>query len=137
MENKDDILAESVREPILLRPHHGMCLTYFTGHGYSNDFTVHMYQVKNCLKGDVVVQLAAETDIICLKCPNNIKGECEKPDLVKRYDSEVLARCDLSEGEKLRFVDFAKLVRERILAPGLRGEICRDCQWNELCNGKG
>lgn len=27
---------------IPLRPHHGMCLAYFKGEGYSNGFTAHM-----------------------------------------------------------------------------------------------
>ena len=133
MNNKDVFLTETDCEPVLLRPHHGMCLTYFTGHGYSDDFTAHMYKVQNYVNENAVVRLVAETDIICLKCPNNIDGECDKPELVARYDSEVLARCGLKDGDELRFMDFAMLVRERILTPGLRSEICGDCQWNEFC----
>lgn len=133
VENKDDILTQSIQEPIQLRAHHGMCLAYFTGHGYSSDFTNHMQQVLEHLKKGATVRLAAETDIICSACPNNIDGVCEKPDLVLRYDTEVLARCGLSEGEEVSFADFSALVKERILAPGLRGEICGGCQWNGIC----
>lgn len=133
MENNEDILSKTAGREVLLRPHHGMCLAYFAGEGYSNDFTAHMYRVQDYLKRDSVVRLVSRTDIICEKCPNNINGECEKPDLTARYDAEVLTRCGLSEGEKLRFSDFSALVKEKILAPGFRGEICGDCQWNELC----
>ena len=30
---------------IPLRPHHGMCLAYFKGEGYSNGFTAHMAEM--------------------------------------------------------------------------------------------
>lgn len=117
----------------MLRPHHGMCLAYFKGYGYSDEFAVHMRKVQDYLKTDAIVHLAVETDIICLKCPNNINGACEKPELVARYDSEVLRRCGLSEGEELGFAEFFALVQENILGPGLRGKICGDCQWSEIC----
>ena len=28
--------------PLPLRPHHGMCMAYFVGRGYSDAFSVHM-----------------------------------------------------------------------------------------------
>lgn len=129
----DNILAEAVCEPVRLRPHHGMCSAYFAGHGYSSGFTRHMQQVLDYLKKGAMVRLVVDTDVICSVCPNNISGMCEKPDLVAGYDSEVLTRCGLNEGEELLFADFAAIVRERILDPGLRGEICGGCQWNEIC----
>ena len=33
------------REICSLRPHHGMCLAYFEGRGYSEKFTAHMQYV--------------------------------------------------------------------------------------------
>lgn len=133
MENRDELLSQDFDQPVMLRPHHGMCLAYFKGYGYSDEFAVHMQEVQNYLKTDVIVHLAVETDIICSKCPNNINGACEKPELVARYDSEVLRRCGLSAGEELGFAEFFELVQENILEPGLRGEICGDCQWSEIC----
>lgn len=133
MENRDELLSQDFDQPIMLRPHHGMCLAYFKGYGYSDEFAVHMQKVQDYLKTDDIVHLAVETDIICSKCPNNINGACEKPELVARYDSEVLRLCNLSEGEELQFTEFFKLVQEKILEPGLRGEICGDCQWDEIC----
>ena len=133
MKNRDDLLGQGVDQPVMLRPHHGMCLAYFKGYGYSDEFAVHMQKVQNYLKTDAIVHLAVDTDIICSKCPNNIDGDCEKPDLVARYDSEVLRHCGLSAGEELQFKEFYALVQENILEPGLREEICGDCQWNEIC----
>lgn len=133
MGNRDDLLVKDCEQPVMLRPHHGMCLAYFKGYGYSEEFAAHMRKVQNYLKTDAVVHLEVGTDIICLKCPNNINGACEKPELVVHYDSEVLRRCGLSAGEELGFTEFFELVQENILGPGFREEICGNCQWNEMC----
>ena len=55
-----------------IRPHHGMCLYFFEGKGYSDGFTAHMAEVKNWLlgeKGPASLQLVGETDEICSACP--------------------------------------------------------------------
>lgn len=119
-----------------LRPHHGMCLAYFTGKGYSDGFTAHMGRVLDALTPDVPVRLRVETDVICAACPNNRGGECEQPERTAAYDRAVLDRCGLSDGQEMPFGVFTGLVQERILAPGRREEICGQCQWNEICSGQ-
>lgn len=133
MEKRDDLAVQDFNQPVILRPHHGMCLAYFAGYGYSDGFAAHMQKVRNYLKTDVIVHLTVGTDIICSKCPNNINGTCEKPELVARYDSEVLRYCGLSEGAELRFREFSALVQGNILEKGIREEICGDCQWSGIC----
>ena len=121
-------------EPVPLRPHHGMCLAYFVGEGYSGGFAVHMGQGLAALAPDTPVKLVVNTDEICTACPNNTGGTCEKPDLVADYDRQVLSRCGLTEGEVLPFGCFTALVEEKILSSGHRREICGGCQWNGLCD---
>ena len=41
-EEKD---KQKLAQPVLLRPHHGMCLAYFKGEGYSDGFSAHMKDV--------------------------------------------------------------------------------------------
>ncbi len=122
-------------KPISLRPHHGMCLAYFVGEGYSGEFTVHMGRVLASLSPDTPVKLTVRTDTVCGKCPNNTDGQCDKPALVEGYDRAVLAYCGLEEGQVLPFGDFTRLVQDRILAPGRREGICGSCQWNSICAG--
>lgn len=116
-----------------LRPHHGMCLAYFVGEGYSEGFSAHMGQVLSSLSPETAIELTTDTDIICTQCPNNCNGLCETAEKVRRYDRAVLERCGLSEGQTLPFGTFTALVQERILAPGLRRDVCGDCQWDALC----
>ena len=119
--------------PLPLRPHHGMCMAYFIGLGYSDAFSAHMAGLLEELTGDSPVCLTVGTDAVCGPCPNNGGGTCSKPELVAGYDRAVLERCGLREGQVLPFGRFTALVQERILAPGLRPGICGGCQWNEVC----
>ena len=55
---------------IRLRPHHGMCLAYFEGKGYSDDFTVNMQNMLDLFEKGTDVELVAAGDEICKVCPN-------------------------------------------------------------------
>lgn len=120
--------------PLPLRPHHGMCMAYFSGHGYSGGFTAHMARLLEDLAPDTPVRLTVGTDAVCGPCPNNHGGLCDKPDLVASWDRAVLDLCGLEEGQVLPFGTFTRRVEERILRPGLRHGICGGCQWNALCS---
>ena len=116
-----------------LRPHHGMCMAYFVGHGYSDGFTAHMGALLDSLTAESPVRLVAETDAVCTDCPNNVGGVCDKQELVAGYDRDVLQLCTLTEGNELPFGQFTALVEKNILSPGLRESICGNCQWNDIC----
>ena len=119
-----------------IRAHHGMCLAFFEGKGYSSEFTKHMGEMKRLLSENPVVSIVAETDDICSFCPNNEKGSCTSLKKVAGYDHAVLSLCGLRAGAKIPFKVFEKLVDERILSAGRRKEICAGCQWEDIC-GKG
>ena len=110
-----------------------MCMAYFAGHGYSGGFVAHMAGLLRELQADTPVCLTAATDAVCLPCPNNRNGLCDKPELVADWDRAVLRLCGLEEGCTLAFGDFVARVQARILGPGLRSGICGGCQWNSLC----
>ena len=44
---------------ICLRPHHGMCLAYFEGRGYSREFAEHMGKILDIMERDARVSLTA------------------------------------------------------------------------------
>ena len=84
---------------IPLRPHHGMCLAYFKGEGYSNGFTVHMAEMLKIFLSGKRIRLHVDTDEICSACPNNEKGCCSSFSLVEKYDKVVLELCSLKNGQ--------------------------------------
>lgn len=119
-----------------IRPHHGLCLAFFRGKGYSGEFVENMARMKAVLEENPLIRLTGGTDEICAACPNNQGGRCESEEKVTRYDREVLRRCGLSVGEVLPYRAFEALVIRHILDARQREEICGDCQWDALCHWK-
>ncbi len=121
-------------EPMALRPHHGMCMAYFVGFGYSDSFSRNMTRLlAEELTPDRPVRLTVDTDQVCAACPRSAGGRCDKPELVAGYDQAVLELCGLTEGAVLAFGAFTALVQSRILDRDLRRFICGGCQWNDIC----
>ena len=117
---------------INLRAHHGMCMYFFQGKGYSGVFVENMGAMKEILEENPLVRLLEGYDDVCAACPNKQTETCTEKAF--RYDREVLRRCGLSVGDTLPYRDFSENVIETILRPGLRGAICGDCQWSSLCH---
>ncbi len=119
-----------------LRAHHGMCMAFFEGKGYSDEFTAHMAKTIAGLQQNAVVRLVKKTDVVCEKCPHNQGNICDTAALVDGYDEGVLQRCGLRVGDEIPFAEFQKLVTEKIILTGEREKICGDCQWTEICHLK-
>ena len=117
---------------INLRAHHGMCMYFFQGKGYSGDFVENMGAMKALLEQNPQIRLLDGYDDVCAACPNKRTETCTEK--ASRYDREVLRRCGLSVGDTLSYEDFSEKVVETILRPGVRGAICGDCQWSSLCH---
>lgn len=121
---------------IRLRAHHGMCIAYFQGKGYSEVFTEHIKSTITQLKENPLLQLIASADVICEKCPNLLekRRKCKTSAFVLECDKKVLEFCGLTKNQIIPWNDFFKLVCERIIFPGKRTLICGQCQWNDLCS---
>ena len=72
-----------MKEPLKLRAHHGMCLAFFEGKGYSSAFTENMGKVLEEMEADTLLELCREKDIICRACPNLEEGVCITGEKVK------------------------------------------------------
>ena len=58
---------------IPLRPHHGMCLAYFKGEGYSNGFTAHMAEMlKIFLEGKKIAKPEIKWQSMTMPCWKNV-----------------------------------------------------------------
>ena len=114
-----------------IRAHHRMCLSIFQRKGNSGEFVENMSRMKAILEKNPEISLMDSPDDICAACPNRLTEHCAEK--ASRYDREVLRRCGLSAGERLPYREFSRKVIETILRPGVRAEICGDCQWSSLC----
>jgi hypothetical protein len=123
-------------KPLKLRPHHGMCIPFFSGHGYSGEFVESLSRIRERLDSspEQKVVLWNGTDRVCAACPENQNGVCRSAEKVSSYDKKCLQACGLTFGEVLSWDRFRSLVKQRILLqPSVRTGICSDCLWNSLC----
>lgn len=119
----------------LLRPHHGLCIQFYEGKGYNEEFTKKMDALINQIhrKPGMVIQLHTAVDVLCNSCPNNIDSECISYEKVKRFDEKVLSYCDLNSGQVLSMQEFLQIVKDMIIEKGLQPSICSDCEWYSIC----
>ncbi len=123
------------RKPLPLRPHHGLCIRYFAGKGYSGAFVRNMQQLIARLQDTPgqLVRLQTEVDVVCAACPHSLQGACETAEKVARYDAACLTLCGLQNGQELSWRAFAQLVHQNIIAPGRLAEVCQGCRWLSIC----
>lgn len=117
-----------------LRPHHGLCMGFFVGKGYSESFVRGMTEIISEIKStDPTVTLVCGRDVICENCPNDDSGVCGSGEKVSRYDQRLLALTGLAEEDELPASEFISRVRGEVADKGRIGEICSDCCWYEIC----
>lgn len=117
-----------------LRPHHGLCLRFFRGEGYSEAFVKNMQEIVDTLAENPTIQLTSGCDSVCKTCPNQTnETDCICNEKVLRYDQMVAEHCGLTLYSILTWEEFSQRVNQYILTPNLREAICGDCQWSDLC----
>ena len=125
---------------ICLRPHHGMCLAYFEGKGYSDGFTVNMQKMLEFFEKGADIELTVSGDEICKECPNLKEGSCVSAGLVEAYDRKVLEACGLSEKAQMRFQEFVenvqKNVRKRLLCNYSAMQLRMTKTWRKTSGGR-
>lgn len=118
-----------------IRPHHGLCIAFFEGKGYSPSFVRHMEKTIANLKG-ASIQLVKGGDEICTHCPNHQDGACTQAEKVAAFDQKVLELCHLQPNQRIPWEEFSRLVYEEIIHSGKRKQVCADCEWNSICSSK-
>lgn len=119
-----------------LRAHHGLCIQFFKGKGYSDDFIENMTNVIKKLNDNPPITIVTKDDIICKICPNLNEGVCLSENKVNNIDKKVMDICNISKNEVMLAKDYLKLVYDKIISKGMIEQICSDCQWISICSEK-
>lgn len=119
---------------IHLRPHHGLCIRYFEGKGYSDSFVKNMTSLIEQLNSDTEIMLVCEKDEVCKCCPNHENKQCNFQDKVLRYDRSVLEAIGGREYDRMTYGQFHSRIQEQIMNENRFFQICGDCEWSELCH---
>lgn len=117
-----------------LRPHHALCIRFFVGKGYSEDFVSHMADVIGVLGGDPEIEITAGCDTICSACPENIGGICLSADKVSDIDTRAAGYMGVHAGERMSWSRLSALAGDEIIDKGRLKDVCRDCKWLYLCD---
>ncbi|MDW7727331.1 MAG: DUF1284 domain-containing protein [Candidatus Methanoperedens sp.] len=116
-----------------LRGHHLICLHFFKGEGYSEDFIKNIYNVLLNQK----MQVADGADDICAKCPHLEEGKCASSEYsnenIKAQDTEALMLLKLETGMVVEWENIAAML------PSILDEwnslFCYDCGYRKVCFG--
>ncbi len=118
-----------------IRAHHLLCMQGFQGYGYSREFERNLEKIINYLGSNPnsQLELVADVDIICQKCPHLENGHCN------RSSSHAIVEMDLKVLEKLELEEGATEPAQKLLVEvrtweshDLQG-ICGECSWKDKC----
>ncbi|MEM0302011.1 MAG: DUF1284 domain-containing protein [Archaeoglobaceae archaeon] len=115
-----------------LRGHHLICLHFFKGEGYDEEFKKRLREI---LKNISVVEIVEGVDEICEFCPHNL-GYCnyhpEAEKEVKELDNLALRLIKLEIGSKIGWSELKSKIPS--VLEDWKNFACRNCEWRVVCN---
>ena len=122
--------------PILLRPHHFLCLIGYKGHNYS-DSQVRMWdKIASMLKKqpDTDVFITKGKDSLCKNCPASKKdgvtsgvGACYEKNILE-LDKKVKTLLGLRNDKGYKYSDVTKIMDKKITRK-IHEKLCSACIW--------
>ena len=116
---------------IKLRYHHLLCINYFKGYGYDEDFINNMKKIKAKIDEEEIF-ITDGFDDLCSHCSNKINDKCKWEEKVKRYDNNLKRIINLEVGTICKY----GLIKEKIapvIKSDMRMHVCDDCEWSKYC----
>jgi hypothetical protein len=116
-----------------LRGHHLICLNFFRGEGYSEDFIGNIYSIIE-KKG---IETVEGPDDVCARCPYLKEDICKSAEftdeMIQHQDREALRLLEFNPGMS---VDW-KMIADKL--PGIievwKAQFCGGCGYRKICFG--
>jgi len=125
--------------PVRLRGHHFICLQFFRGEGYSDEFVENLAHVVERATTDRAL-IASGVDNVCAACPelgpdNRCASESAGgEDEIARIDELALDVLGASAGQRLSLSEARELLEADAMGVGLwRANACDGCTWETVC----
>lgn len=119
-----------------LRPHHLLCLNFYSGKGYNKVFNEQIGYIYKNLAYNPEIKIVKGHDCLCYSCPNMIENICKDHNKVLKYDTLVLDYCNITYDSTYYWEDINKIVNNKIILNNRLISICSDCCWFDICNNK-
>jgi len=112
-----------------LRGHHLICLNFFRGEGYSEDFIKNIYSVT----GKQKVEVIEGADEVCSKCPYLKENRCSNyaEEIIMFQDKEALELLGVKPG----MVVDRKIIAAKIpdIIERWKVQFCMECGYRRVC----
>jgi hypothetical protein len=116
-----------------LRGHHLICLNFFRGEGYSEDYIRNIYFVI----GKENIEIVEGPDDVCAWCPYLKDDRCKSPEysdeMIQHQDSQALKLLEFKPG---MMVD-RRMISDKL--PGIieewKAQFCVECSYRKVCFG--
>ncbi len=121
-----------------LRGHHLICLQFYRGQGYSDEFVANLERVHDAA-ADTPALVVSGPDDVCGSCPGlGSDGTCRHPDTGEaealRIDSLALQLVDCAIGETISLSTArTRLASDPAACDRWRAESCATCPWCHVC----
>ncbi|MFY9139915.1 MAG: DUF1284 domain-containing protein [Thermacetogeniaceae bacterium] len=118
-----------------LRGHHLICLHYYRGEGYSEDYVEHLWKIVKKAEGGETIEVIAGADDVCKACPY-LKGDsCAHKEgaeqEIRELDQKAFDFLSVQPGSRVLWSDLQKKV---MAAPkDWFDSFCSGCDWFDLC----
>jgi hypothetical protein len=116
-----------------LRGHHLICLNFFRGEGYSEDFIKNIYSVI----AKETVEIVIGADDVCSRCPHLRNNKCSNPEYsdeqILYQDHEALALLGYQPGITVNRKEISTRIPEII--EEWKTKFCRSCGYKKVCFG--
>jgi uncharacterized protein len=130
---ESDMVAD--RTKLRLRGHHLICLHFFRGEGYSEDFIVNLRDILRRAEAGEQIAVTSEADDVCEICPYLKEKKCsyneDSDQEIQAMDRKALELLELRVQDIVFWLD----IRGTIPALFQRWsrEFCRTCDWKHAC----
>ena len=110
------------------RPHHSLCVQFFEGKGYSDEFVCGMAKIVSVLENNNAnLTLTGGCDEICSSCPNRDNGSCDVTGKASCYDKRCLDLLGMKIGDTADWKELSRIARENIILKDRLSQVCGDC----------
>jgi hypothetical protein len=123
-------------EILRLRPHHLLCLRFFAGHGYDEDFIENLRLIQARMREErpLSVMLVRGCDDICDPCPHRVGHRCRYAGSVSAKDASVAEALGIACEGEMPADQLNTLVERAVEGLSDVRHICGDCEWSSICN---
>ncbi|RLI85071.1 MAG: DUF1284 domain-containing protein [Archaeoglobales archaeon] len=120
---------------VRLRGHHLICLQFYRGEGYNQDFIKHLFNILERVQYEDV-EVVEGVDEVCSVCPYNSGNACVYSDStaelkIREIDELAVRLLSLSPGSKVKWDEVRKKVGG--ILGTWREKVCKFCDWNKVC----